>query len=121
MAGIVQGPLWSHASSQRTLQWVPPTIAPGAWFTRSRLIEPDDMREMLGCEDSAFSLDAAGHIAANDRAESERLRPYGNRPLNVRFSQLGRRSWSRRRCLFLADSCRSSNWTPEAGVDPLRK
>jgi len=36
------------------------------WFARSGLIEAEDVREMLACENSGFSLDGATSIGAHD-------------------------------------------------------
>ena len=44
------------------------------WFAPSGLIEPDDVREVLDWENSGFSIDAAAGVAANDRAELERIK-----------------------------------------------
>jgi hypothetical protein len=38
------------------------------WFTRSGLIEPDDVHEMLAGENSGFSLDTGERIAGPDEA-----------------------------------------------------
>ena len=78
------------------------------WFARSGLIEPEDVREMLAWENSGFSLYAAVRVGAHDRAGLERLEHFCASPIDVRFMESYRRSWRRRQCLLLADTCRSS-------------
>ncbi len=50
------------------------------WFSRHRLLDPDDVRDMLTWDNSGFSLDACVCIAGHDRAGLERLLRYGARP-----------------------------------------
>jgi hypothetical protein len=49
-------------------------------FSRYRLLDPDDARDMLAWDNSGFSLDAGVCIATNDRAGLERLLRYCARP-----------------------------------------
>jgi hypothetical protein len=42
-------------------------------FARSGLIDRDDVRKMLACENGGFSLDAAARVANHDSADPERL------------------------------------------------
>jgi hypothetical protein len=50
------------------------------WFARRGLIAFADVRDMLAWENSGFSLDAAGRVAAHARAGLERLLRYCARP-----------------------------------------
>ena len=57
------------------------------WFARSGQIERDDVREMLAWEYSGFSLDAAVHVAAHERAGLERLLSHFGGAVDVRFCE----------------------------------
>jgi hypothetical protein len=70
---------------------------------RNRLIEPDDVCDSLESENSAFLLDAAVGVAANDRAGFRRLLRYGARLLNVRPVASCCRWQLEARCPFLAE------------------
>lgn len=50
------------------------------WFARSGLLDAEDTRDMLGCDNGGFSLDASVCIASEDRAGLERLLRYCARP-----------------------------------------
>jgi hypothetical protein len=58
------------------------------WFSRQRLLYPDDARDMLAWANSGFSLDASVCIVGHDRAGLERLLRYCARPrFAVRFTR----------------------------------
>jgi hypothetical protein len=60
-------------------------------------------REILAWESSAFSLDGAVRVMAQNRAGLKRLLRDRAQSFDVGFVEYGRQSWPNGRCLVMAD------------------